>query len=64
MGCFIAFIAKLVIREFGELACVSLRSKSEITQHYMDKFSLILTGITLSIEVPEIIGLKNFYDND
>ncbi|MEY3321415.1 MAG: hypothetical protein RLZZ417_998 [Bacteroidota bacterium] len=30
----------------------------------MDKFSLILTGITLSIEVPEIIGLKNFYDND
>ena len=31
---------------------------------HMDKFSLILTGITLSIEVPEIIGLKNFYDND
>jgi hypothetical protein len=30
----------------------------------MDKFSLILTGITLSIEVPEIIGLINFYDND
>ena len=64
MGCFIAFIKKMSICEFGESACVSLRSKSEIAQHYMDKFSLILTGITLSIEVPEIIGLKNFYDND
>jgi len=30
----------------------------------MDKFSVILTGMTLSIEVPEIIGLINFYDND
>jgi hypothetical protein len=64
VGCFIAFIKKMSIREFGKLACVSLRPKSEIAQHYMDKFSLILTGITLSIEVPEIIGLKNFYNND
>ena len=64
MGCFIAFIAKMAIREFGELACVSLRSKSEIAHHYMDKFSLILTVITLSIKVLEIIGLKKFYDND
>jgi hypothetical protein len=30
----------------------------------MDKFSVILTGMTLSIEVPEIIDLINFYDND
>jgi hypothetical protein len=54
----------MAIREFGELACVSLRSKSQIAQHYMDKFFMILTGITLSIEVPEIIGLINFYHND
>ena len=64
VGCFIAFIAKMAIREFGELACVSLRSKSEIAQHYMDKYAMRLTGMTLSIEVPEIIGLINFYDND
>jgi hypothetical protein len=30
----------------------------------MDKYSMILTGMMLSIEVPEIIGLINFYDND
>jgi len=54
----------MAIREFGELACVSLRSKSQIAQHYMDKYAMRLTGITLSIEVPEIIGLINFYHND
>jgi hypothetical protein len=30
----------------------------------MDNYSMILTGMKLSIEVPEIIGLINFYDND
>jgi len=30
----------------------------------MDKYSMILTGIKLSIEVPEIIVLINFYHND
>jgi hypothetical protein len=54
----------MVIREFGELACVSLKSKSKIAQHYMDKYAVILTGITLRREVKEIIGLINFYDND
>jgi len=30
----------------------------------MDKYAMRLTGMTLSIEVPEIIDLINFYDND
>jgi hypothetical protein len=30
----------------------------------MDNYSMILTGMKLSIEVPVIIGLINFYDND
>jgi hypothetical protein len=30
----------------------------------MDNYSMIFTGMTLSIEVPVIIGLINFYDND
>jgi hypothetical protein len=30
----------------------------------MDKYFKILTELTLSIEVPEIIDLINFYDND
>lgn len=63
-GNLIAFVAKIAIREFGELACVSLRPKSQIAQHYIDKYNMNITGMTLSIEVPEIIDLINLYDND
>lgn len=34
-GNLIVYVAKIAIREFGELACVSLRSKSQIAQHYI-----------------------------
>ncbi len=63
-GNLIAFVAKIAIREYGELACVSLRPKSQIAQHYIDKYHMNITGMTLSIEVPEIIDLINLYDND
>lgn len=63
-GNLIAFAAKIAIREFGELACVSLRPKSQIAQHYIDKYNMNITGMTLSIEVPEIIDLINLYDNE
>jgi len=63
-GNLIAFVAKIAIREFGELACVSLRPKSQIAQHYIDKYNMNITGMTLSIEVPEILDLINSYDND
>ncbi|MFC3414838.1 hypothetical protein [Algoriphagus hitonicola] len=59
-----AFASKIAVREFGELACVSLRPKSQIIQHYIEKYMMRITGKTLSIEVPEIIDLINKYDND
>jgi hypothetical protein len=63
-GNLIAHVAKIAIREFGELACISLRPKSQIAQHYIDKYNMNITGRTLSIEVPEIIDLINSYDHD
>ena len=63
-GNLIAYVAKIAVREFGELACVSLRPKSRIAKHYIDKYNMNITGMTLSIEVPEIIDLINYYDND
>jgi len=63
-GNLIVYVAKIAIREYGELACVSLRPKSQIAQHYIDKYNMNITGLTLSIEVPEIINLINLYDND
>ncbi len=63
-GNLIASIAKIAVAEFGELACVSLRPKSSIAQHYINKYNMNLTGTTLSIEVPQIINLINQYDHD
>lgn len=63
-GNLIAYIAKIAVKEYAELACVSLRPKSQIAQHYIDKYNMISTGLTLSIEVPEILDLINSYDHD
>ena len=63
-GNLITHVAKIAILEFGELACVSLRPKSQIAQHYIDKYNMNITGMTLSIEVPEILDLIKLYDND
>ncbi len=64
VGNLIAFVAKQAIKEYGELACVSLIPKSEIAQHYINKYNFNLTGRTLSIELPEILQLLKEYDND
>ena len=57
-------VAKIAILEFGELACVSLKPKSQIARHYIDKYNMNVTGLTLSIEMPELLDLINLYDHD
>ncbi len=61
-GNLIAHAAKIAVREFGELACVSLRPKSKVARHYIDKYNMRSTGLTLNIEVPEILDLITNYD--
>ncbi len=63
-GNLIAHAAKIAVAEFGELACVSLRPKSSIAQHYISKYNMNVTGTVLSLEVPEILNLINQFDND
>jgi hypothetical protein len=60
----ITHAAKIAVAEYAELACVSLKPKSNITQHYIDKYNMNITGMTLSLEVPEILNLINTYDNE
>jgi hypothetical protein len=60
-GNLIAHAARIAVAEYAELACVSLRPKSQIAKYYIDKYKMILTGVTLSIEVPEILNLINEY---
>ncbi len=63
-GNLLTHVAKIAVAEYGELACISLRPKSKIKQHYIDKYFMKLTGNTLSLEVPEILNLINQYDHD
>ena len=63
-GNLIAHAAKIAVTEFAELACVSLKPKSSIAQHYIDKYNMKVTGVTLSLEIPEIIDLINQYDHE
>jgi len=64
IGNLIAHAAKIAVAEYGELACISLRPKTEIAQHYIDKYKMNITGITLSLIVPEILDLINQFDNN
>ena len=63
-GNLITHAAKIAVAEFGEFACISLKPKSQIAQHYIDRYKMNITGITLSLEVPEILNLINLFEND
>ena len=63
-GNLIAFAAKIAVSNFAEYACLSLRPKSQIAQHYINRYKMNSTGMTLSLEVPEILDLINLYDHD
>ncbi len=46
-GNLITFVSKIAVREYAELACVSLKPKEAIAQHYTDKFGMRITGRVL-----------------
>lgn len=63
VGNLLTFVCKIAIREYAELACVSLKPKSRIAQHYVDKYHMNITGMTLSVELREILRLIAEYDH-
>ena len=63
-GNLITFISKIAVKEYGELACVSLKPKEVIAQHYIAKYGMNITGMTLSVEIKEILNLIKTYDYD
>ncbi len=63
-GNLIAHVAKIAVELFGEMACISLKPKTTIRQHYIDTYNMKLTGKVLSLEVPELLNLINQYDHE
>ncbi len=64
IGNILTYISKLALFDFAELACVSLKPKGAIAQHYIDEYGMNITGATLSIEILEILALIEKYDNE
>lgn len=64
IGNLLTYAAKRAVRDFAEWACISLRPKTQIAQHYIDKYKMDTTGMTLSLEVPKILELIELYDHD
>jgi len=64
VGNLLTYVSKLAIREFAELACVSLKPKGTIAQHYIDTYGMNITGATLSLELPQIFNLFKKYNNE
>lgn len=63
-GNLLTHAAKIAVRDYAEFACISLKPKTKIAQHYIEKYKMRLTGMTLSLEVPEILDLINEYDHE
>ena len=63
-GNLIGHASKIAVRSYAELACVSLKPKSHIARHYIDQYGIRRTGMTLSLEVPEILDLISYYSHD
>lgn len=63
VGNLLTFISKLAIKDFAELACVSLKPKSSIAKHYIESYGMNITGATLSLELTEIMNLVRKYDD-
>lgn len=60
-GQLISFVGEDAILKYGELACISLRPKTRLAKHYIQKYNMTLTGMTISIMMPEIISLVKKY---
>ena len=64
IGNLIAFACKYSLKLYGELACVSLIPKTEIVQHYINRYSMYEAGVSLCLDGIELINLIKKYDHD
>ncbi len=64
VGNLITFVAKEALKDYGEMSCVSLIPKSKLASHYMGTYGMRQTGVTLSVELPEILELITRYDHE
>jgi hypothetical protein len=60
-GCLIAYAAKEAVEKYRRLACVSLKPKTELRQHYINKYGMQPGGEQVYLESQELRDLINIY---
>ncbi|HET9058015.1 MAG TPA: hypothetical protein VFN30_14310 [Chitinophagaceae bacterium] len=60
-GCLVGFACKESVKRYGDLACVSLKPKTELREHYRNKYGMIDAGLQLCVEGLSLIKLINKY---
>jgi hypothetical protein len=60
-GCLMAYAAKEAVEKYGRLACVSLKPKTEIRQHYINKYGMKPGGEQIYLDGQELTDLINIY---
>ena len=60
-GCLIAYAAKESVGKYRRLACVSLKPKTELRQHYINKYGMQPGGEQIYLEGQELRDLINIY---
>jgi hypothetical protein len=63
-GNLIAFACIESIKNFGEMACISLVPKTELIQHYIDGYGMLPAGKSLFLDGNELLQLIKNYDHD
>jgi hypothetical protein len=60
-GCLIAYAAKEAVEKYRRLACVSLKPKTEIREHYINKYGMKPGGDQVYLDGHELRDLINIY---
>src|SRR5476651_560367 len=60
-GCLIAYAAREAMGKYEGLACVSLKPKTELRQHYINKYGMKPGGDQVYLDGHELQNLINIY---
>lgn len=60
-GSLISFVCREALAKYGDLACVSLIPKTELKQHYINKYGMLPGGRQVFLEGKELLDLIKKY---
>lgn len=58
-GCLLAFSGRESIKKYGVNACISLLPKTELYEHYREKYGMLSAGLQLFVEGESLVQLIN-----